>query len=315
MKYKVYRLTFNAGVHFGKGRLEDTDYTFCADTLFSSMCIEAVRDSEDRLNKLVANVKNGNLIISDGLPYIDDSYYIPKPMCDIKNKDDETAGNSVIKKLYKNTKFIPADMLQEYINGEFSSDIAEEFSTFGKKYIKVSASINGNDETVPYRVGQFFYNENNGLYVIAGYKNDDVLVEFEQLLKLVGLSGIGGERSSGMGRFTFEKVLEEDYQYSLQELMTMLNVKADTYMTLSLSLPKENELENVLESARYKIIKRSGFVASSKFPDKRKKDLYVLSAGACVASKYEGDVYDVSSDNNYHAVYRYAKPMFMGVIS
>ena len=97
--------------------------------------------------------------------------------------------------------------------------------------------------------------------------------------------------------------------------MTMLNAKADTYMTLSLSLPKENELENVLESARYKIIKRSGFVASSKFPDKRKKDLYVLSAGACVASKYEGDVYDVSSDNNYHAVYRYAKPMFMGVIS
>lgn len=315
MKYKVYRLTFNAGVHFGKGRLEDTDYTFSADTLFSSMCIEAVKTSEDRLKNLVENVKNGNLIISDGLPYIGASYYIPKPMCDIKHKDDSNVGNSIIKKLYKNTRFIPADMLAEYINGEFSADIAEEFATFGKKYIKVSAAINGNDETVPYRVGQFFYNDNNGLYVIAGYKDDGIICEFEKLLTLVGFSGIGGERSSGMGRFTVEKVSEEDYQYSLSDLMTMLNTTSDTYMTLSLSLPKDDELENVLKAARYKIIKRSGFVASSQYPEKRKKDLYVLSAGACVTTKYKGDVYDVSSDSKYHAVYRYAKPMFMGVIS
>ena len=57
MKYKVFRLHFPAGVHFGKGRLEDTAYTFKADTLFSALCIEAVKDGEEHLLKLVEYAK------------------------------------------------------------------------------------------------------------------------------------------------------------------------------------------------------------------------------------------------------------------
>ena len=53
MKYKAYKLKFSTGVHFGKGTLEDTAYAFCADTLFSALCIEAVKDSTERLERLV----------------------------------------------------------------------------------------------------------------------------------------------------------------------------------------------------------------------------------------------------------------------
>ena len=55
------------------------------------------------------------------------------------------------------------------------------------------------------------------------------------------------------------------------------------------SLPKECEMTNSLSEAKYSIIKRSGFISSQVFDDRRKKDLYVIEAGACVKNKYEGD--------------------------
>ena len=53
MKYIIYKLKFSTGVHFGNGTLDDTEYTFCADTLFSALCIEAVKSGTDMLNRLV----------------------------------------------------------------------------------------------------------------------------------------------------------------------------------------------------------------------------------------------------------------------
>ena len=44
----------------------------------------------------------------------------------------------------------------------------------------------------------------------------------------------------------------------------------------------------------------------------RKNDLYVFSAGSTFTKDFSGDVYDVSN-NGRHSVYRYAKPMLMGV--
>ena len=169
------------------------------------------------------------------------------------------------------------------MEGEFAEDIAAEFHALGKKYVKVSAAVNGNDETVPYRVGQFYFNEGNGLYIILGYDEDAVCHEFENLLTAVGYSGIGGERSSGLGRFTFKEAEEAE------DLLGLLGKTADRYMTLSSSLPREQYAK-----------------------DQRKRDLYVLAAGACVTQMYEGDVYDVGT-GEAHSVYRYAKPIFMEV--
>lgn len=86
-------------------------------------------------------------------------------------------------------------------------------------------------------------------------------------------------------------------------------------MSLSCSLPKYNELETVLEGASYLLQKRSGFVVSDKYSEEplRKRDLYILKAGSCFRTIFEGDIYDVS-DGGTHAVYRYAKPLFMEVI-
>ena len=85
-------------------------------------------------------------------------------------------------------------------------------------------------------------------------------------------------------------------------------------MTLSLSLPDEEELESVLEFARYKLVKRSGFVASTNYADEfqRKKDFYLFEAGSCFKKMFKGNIYDVSAYGN-HPVYRYAKGFFLEV--
>jgi len=78
MKYEIYKLKFTTGVHFGSGMLNDSGYTFQADTLFSAMYIEALKGGlEQQLYQMVCS---GRLLFSDGLPYVEDLYMIPKPV-------------------------------------------------------------------------------------------------------------------------------------------------------------------------------------------------------------------------------------------
>ncbi len=43
MKYEIYKLKFTTGVHFGSGMLNDSGYTFQADTLNKEKPIEALK--------------------------------------------------------------------------------------------------------------------------------------------------------------------------------------------------------------------------------------------------------------------------------
>ena len=117
MEYKIYKLTFPNGVHFGKNSLESTQYVFQADTFFSSLCIEAIHRGEESLERLLAYVKQDKLAFSDALPYIGKEYYIPKPMLHIENNNQ---GDSVIKKAFKKMAFVPfspPSMIDEILAG------------------------------------------------------------------------------------------------------------------------------------------------------------------------------------------------------
>ncbi|MCL2217994.1 MAG: type III-A CRISPR-associated RAMP protein Csm4, partial [Defluviitaleaceae bacterium] len=57
-----------------------------------------------------------------------------------------------------------------------------------------------------------------------------------------------------------------------------------------------------------------GFVFSETYSEEalRKNDLFALDSGSVVRSRFKGGVYDVSHHGS-HPVYRYAKPMLLGV--
>lgn len=307
VNYKLYRLQFHSAVHFGSQRLEEGELSCCADTVFSALCQEAARVGEDTLEYFYRNVRDGKLLFSDMFPYMGNTYFIPKPMKRIPFS--ERSGDSVVKKAFKKLKYIPMDELGHYLQGDFDVTNAHDFHTFGHFEMKTAVSIRGEEETAPYRIGTYYYHSGNGLYLIVGYQEDKILELAERLLEALSFSGIGGKRASGFGRFQlYSGKLPPDFCKRLEST-------GETYMTLSVSMPKDEELERVLQGAEYLLLKRSGFVASSQYaPEQmRKKDFYAFRSGSCFLERFSGDVYDVSDKRGKHPVYRYAKPMWMEV--
>lgn len=300
-KYRLFRLEFPYGVHFGKRALEDTDITFYADTLFSAFCQEAVR--QGTLNRWLELFEKNRLWISDAFPYVKQEYYLPKPIMWIKT--ERPGGDSVEKKKYKKLKYIPAKYIKEYFMGEFPIDLG--FPEIGQESMRVSAKVRGEEETTPYRIKIFQFSEGAGLYFIAKGE-EDALQFLEELLFAVSYSGIGGKKYAGLGRFEFMTCKIPD------ELETLLENKGEIHMLISSALPKTEELQKATEHGYFQLIKRSGFIDSANYSDRqmRKRDLYVFQSGSCFTSSFSGQIVDVS-DGGKHPVYRYAKAMFLGV--
>lgn len=303
MNYKIYKMIFTQGVHFGDHSLEKSEITFQADTLFSALCIEALKI--DKLDVLLNSVKENHLVFSDAFPYMNQEFFIPKPMKKIEQviqSEDMT-----IRKKFKKLEYVQVSLLNQYLKGEYPIEKGSDIKKLGIHVLKTSASIRGNEEALPYRVGIYRFEEHNGLYIVVGYDSKETLHLFDELFKMLSLSGIGGKKNSGLGHFRYNTVELP------KELNKRLNTKGEV-MTLSVSLPTEDELEDILDDSRYLLVKRSGFVDSYTYSkeQRRKKDIYLFKAGSCFNKTYQGDVYDVSSGGN-HSVYKYAKPLFMGV--
>ena len=303
MNYKIYKMIFIQGVHFGDHSLEKSEITFQADTLFSALCIEALKI--DKLDELLESVKEDHLVFSDAFPYMGQEFFIPKPMKKIEQvvqSEDVTT-----RKKFKKLEYIQVSLLDQYLKGQYPINKGSDIKKLGVHALKTSASIRGNEEAVPYRVGIYRFKEENGLYIVVGYDSQEILDLFDELFEMLSLSGVGGKKNSGLGHFDLE-IAELP-----KELNKRLNTKGEV-MTLSVSLPTEDELDDVLDDSRYLLVKRSGFVDSYTYSkeQRRKKDIYLFKAGSCFNKTYQGDVYDVSSGGN-HSVYKYAKPLFMGV--
>lgn len=303
MKFSIYKLEFKTGVHFGKGMLNDSEYVFRADQLFSAMYIEALKFG--KAEEFYKAVKSGRLLFSDALPFASGQYMIPKPLLHV---EPVNKGDSEEKKKYKKLKYIPLEWMERFLAGEFSFE-QDPMKNFGKFEQRIMAAVRGEGDTLPYYVGVFHFRQGNGLYVIVSYQDDDVKALAEELLESVSYSGIGGERSSGLGMFEFKSVGK-----GKEILIRHLEKQSQRKLLLSTALPKEDELDHALEGACYLLGKRSGFVSSVTYADEllRKRDLYVFMAGSCFRNGFHGDIYDVSNGGR-HPVYRYAKPLFMGV--
>ncbi|MBQ9030234.1 MAG: type III-A CRISPR-associated RAMP protein Csm4 [Parasporobacterium sp.] len=307
MKYQLFRLSFTTGVHFGTTSLEESGFLFAADTLFSALCIEALKQGDRYFELFYSSVKEGKLLFSDGLPYINDSFYIPRPHLYIER---QASGDSGQKKAVRKLTHLPVDSLKDYLAGNM--DFEKEgniFRNIGKYSSRTSAAVRGREDSLPYRIGIFNFMENAGIYILVVAADDKLLKETEELLIALSFTGIGGRRSQGLGKYDLflEKKLPESLHAGLE-------AGCRHYMTLSISMPQKEELENVIPEAGYKLVKRSGFVFSDSYAEsfQRKKDFYLFSSGSCFTTRFNGDVYDVSGFGS-HPVYRYAKPIFIGV--
>ena len=139
----------------------------------------------------------------------------------------------------------------------------------------------------------------------------------EKLLHALGTGGIGGKVSAGYGAFSIENVilLNEPFDAQTQWLYDALTAKNPKhYLLLTTSLPADDELDNALSGASYQITRRGGYVQSDTFSHtpQRKRTQYFLAAGAMLERPFAGALYSVA-EAGAHPVYRYSKPMMLGV--
>ena len=83
-------------------------------------------------------------------------------------------------------------------------------------------------------------------------------------------------------------------------------------MLLTSSLPKTEEMEKALTNAYYNLIRRGGFSFSPYADTFKKQTQYYLSSGSVLKNAFNGDIHTVG-ENGRHDIYRYSKPIFLGV--
>jgi CRISPR-associated protein Csm4 len=330
MKYRIIRMHFDAPLHAGGGSLSDGEYAIPADTLFSALFLEAMRMGGGALaDRLVETCKAGGLLISDAMPFLDGDYYVPKPILltgqdeagtDAQGAASDKGGQASridrtdtreyrFKKAYKKLKYIPLELLGDYLESSRKGDDSfdpvgalEDFGHIGKGDLRVQVQVGGD----PYDVGSFTFEDNAGLYVLVGYA-DGVDVWALPIFESLQYSGLGGERSSGYGRFRMEVCDAEDFLPLLdmgggETLMTHSGPSrvdgkelpdaggrktlmthsgpsrvdgkelpdaggGKTLMSLSVCMAQDGELDSAVQGATWTLRRRGGFIYSADYSD------------------------------------------------
>lgn len=327
MKYCLFKLGFTSPVHFGSGAMAhslDTGEMTChADTLFSALCHTAsVLGGESKVEWLVRLVQQDALRLSDCMPYQDETLYLPRPCWQPMKQLDLPSGD---RKILKKAEWIPVDEMESCLSalrgeGTYNWANAGNKSKFGTTVEMTKAAVPDREDAVPYTVGLFQFFENCGLYFILQYEQEDDAAQIEQLVQALGYSGIGGKISAGYGKFevadtAYFSCAEDTYDEATAWLYQHFNcANSKHWMLLSAALPADAELESVIPSACFQVVRRGGFThPRGKNAELLKKQTqYFLSSGSIIAQPFSGDLFDVGFSPD-HPIYRYSKPILLGV--
>lgn len=326
MRHEIILFRFTSPVHFGDAA-EGGDLgeilSYCrADTFFSALCREAADISQELLECVVEGVQRGKLRFSDLFPWKKrkncNELYLPRPVMNISHDEcgktlsyEEVREQSAERKKEKKRSFIRASEMESYLQGR---DISAQ-PAFGEEELRTQYNAR---ERRPYGIGAYHFMPDAGLYLILS-GNEECIARLERLITLLGMTGIGGKRSSGWGNYRLEDdplELSQDDFYGGDDaaLYKMLSSDhAEYYMTLSSFLPSLEEVKDAA-SGTGKIIKRGGFAWSRDMISAAKTNsVYMMASGACFSKRLAGRIADVNNGSALHPVYKYGKGLFVGL--
>lgn len=336
MIYYAFTLKFLTPVHFGDtasgGNLDKIALSCSADTLFAALCNEAAALDSALLEKLIAGVSEHKIVFSSLFPYYstenEDLYlYLPKPLLQMETKKQSSKSFAEMKQLatklkkQKKTSYIRASELQAWLKNCQEGQLADyEVPEFAAPFVAGKVNLREN-EPLPYFVGSYVFDKNAGLYFLCGVEddNEEDIAWINELLKQLGMTGIGGKRSSGYGKFE----LADDYwdvtpdggiyddDIAISEML--YNEESSIQLCLAPVCPLAEDIAAVKQGA-YKLVKRGGFISSPVVGESMKRDsVYMLAEGSCFAKRLQGSLLKQEVDGLPHPVYRDGVGMFVGL--
>ena len=326
MNYYIYPLRFLTPVHFGDtsegGNLETISSTLGSDVLFGACCHE-ISHNTGLLQSFIDSVKEQHIVLSSLFPYCIDNgeyqLYVPTPIMQIDSKELPITSFAEIKRVateQKKIKNIRASQLQNF-SQYIESDISQKhMPIFGAKQAMTQVNMRG-EKSRPYYVGSYQFISNTGLYIIARFTDDTSRELFEAILELLGLSGIGGKRSGGYGKFELADdpiQLESEGIYKDDSaLYALIHNKQGNMMCISACVPTSDEVAT-LKQGSYKLQKRGGFVGSAGSTTQVKRNsYYVVKEGSVCPKALVGQMLTITGDSLPHAVYRNGMGLWIGV--
>lgn len=313
MMYSLERCRFTAPLHTGheraSNRLESAEMIFRADTLFSAMTHEAIR--QGCMAAWVQAVEAGHIRFSDLFPYQGEVYYLPKPICFAPERAAAPqGGDSVKKKQLKKMQVLPVADVATFIQGQ---DIdTDHIPAFGRMALqqRVQRPADYKEDPLPYYVGGFHFHLDCGLYAIVQGETADHVQLFRRLFHALGDTGIGGKVSTGMGRY---EAATADVPAPLQAMLD--NANATSQVLLSTALPTDDELPAAMDGAATLLLRRGGFVQSSTHPGQgtKRRTVFLFRSGSTFRQRFDGQLVSVGAPDGPHPVHRYAKGLFLGV--
>ena len=333
MMYYIFTLKFLTPVHFGDtangGGLDKFALQCSADTLFAALCNEAANKGSDAVETLVKKTAEGKIVFSSLFPYwrtadSDLYFYLPKPLLKLEQEEQQSAKSfeeikqlaTKLKKQKKST-YIRASQINSLLkyggsNGQFA------VPEFAAPLVAGRVALR-EEKPLPYYVGSYVFSKHSGLYFILGVEHEEEFALIKDLLLSLGYSGIGGKRSSGYGKFKLaddELELFDDggvYDDDTAIALMLYNEKSKYQMCLAPVCPCVDEIA-VVKQGSYKLIKRSGFIASSAAKDNIKRNsIYMLQEGSCFSERLRGQMLQQTVDGLAHDIYRDGIGMFVGL--
>ena len=329
MNYYLYPLRFLTPVHFGDtsegGSLETISLTLGSDALFGACCHEISHDA-DLLQSFIDFVKEQHIVLSSLFPYCidNDEYqlYVPSPIMQIDSKDmpitsfEETKRVATEQKKIKKIEYIRALQLQNFSRYIESDTSQKHMPTFGAKQTSAQVNMRG-EMSRPYYVGNYQFMSHTGLYFIAGFNDDASRELFEGIFEVLGLSGIGGKRSGGYGKFELAdnpiKLETQGIYEDISALYMLIHNKQGNMMCISACVPTSDEVAT-LKQGSYKLQKRGGFVGSAgSMTQVKRNSYYVVKEGSVCPKALAGQMLTITGDSLPYPVYRNGMGLWIGV--
>ena len=317
-KHVTYHLNFRSPLHLGRRGvgLEETEISIPADTLFSAIC-QTWRTfyGEESLTDFLAQYETGEpFLLTSAFPFAGDIRFFPKPLIDLNvNADDD------IKKL-KRVRYLSEKRFRQIVNSEsiaFDSDALindeqlwihdDERSRFQDNPIvwktdkrpRVTLDRQSSSSEI-WHLKVVKFNKGCGLWFDAKFEAEETQAQIETILRVLGDTGIGGERSAGYGLFDLHIKSAESGSES----------KADRFVTLSPICPRDAEqLDALIQGdVAYTLEERSGWIGSSEGSGLRRQQVWLFAEGSVLNGNgaQVGRLVDLKPAACSHPVWRYA---------
>lgn len=346
--FDIVKMNFIRPLHLGQesDAVEAVEQMCHSDTLFSAICHSWLKlfGKSDLENMLKAFQQAGDdnteppFCLSSAFPFItiadEPIYYLPKPQMQSLNVDPEHPRSDEIGKKLKSLKeanWITKKFFEDWIAADKRSlkveDIPEELEAHYDNVEAVSKQIDGHigtairprvaldsvsGESRLFFFGMLRFARGSGLYSMVKWREAD-RANWEGKLKgavrLLGDTGLGGERTSGYGVFKSE--------WSKLNL-SLPDEPTNGMVTLSLYYPSKSDLTKGVKLWQYMLMPRAGWASSPALRRAyRRKVVTMFTEGSTakrgitktLRRKVTGCLIDVTPDglisNGGHHIYKY----------